>query len=179
MPGCASGKDPLAGRGLRFRKTRRTEVEAQIELGKLLALARDAPTSRALANRAPSIATSLTCGQPARRTDGMGAGGLVTGASFLGVAAALPHPVGSPRRRRSRSECRAPRARRALPGTRPTRPRGSARAGRSAGRSATTSTKPSSASPAPSSAGAACETSHFVRTSMSTRSPADTSRGVR
>ena len=37
----------------------------------------------------------------------------------------------------------------------------------SAGRSATTSTKPSSASPAPSSAGAACETSHFVRTSKS------------
>jgi hypothetical protein len=31
--------------------------------------------------------------------------------------------------------------------------------------SATTSTKPSSASPAPSSAGAVCETSHFVRAS--------------
>ena len=35
-----AGKDPLSGRELRFRKTRRTEVEAQIELGKLLALAR-------------------------------------------------------------------------------------------------------------------------------------------
>ena len=76
------GEGPLSGRDLRFRKTRRTEVEAQIELGKLFALARNAPTSRAPANRAPSIATSLTCGQPARRADGMGAGGLVTGASF-------------------------------------------------------------------------------------------------
>ena len=63
------------------------------------------------ANREPSIATSLTCGQPGRRADGMGAGGLVTGASFWAVAAGLPHPVGSPRRRRSRSERRAPRAR--------------------------------------------------------------------
>lgn len=35
-----AGKDPLTGREIRFRKTRRTEVEAQIELGKLLALAR-------------------------------------------------------------------------------------------------------------------------------------------
>jgi hypothetical protein len=35
-----AGKDPLTGRELRFRKTRKTEVEAQIELGKLLALAR-------------------------------------------------------------------------------------------------------------------------------------------
>jgi hypothetical protein len=82
VPGCTSGKDPLSGREIRFRKTRRTEVEAQIELGKLLALARNAPTSRALANRAPSIATSLTCDQPARRADGMGAGGLVTGSAF-------------------------------------------------------------------------------------------------
>jgi hypothetical protein len=30
-----AGKDPLTGRELRFRKTRRTEVEAQIELGRL------------------------------------------------------------------------------------------------------------------------------------------------
>ena len=36
---CA-GKDPLTGRELRFRKSRKTEVETQIELGKLLALAR-------------------------------------------------------------------------------------------------------------------------------------------
>ena len=35
-----AGKDPLTGREIRFRKTRRTEVEAQIELGKLLAFAR-------------------------------------------------------------------------------------------------------------------------------------------
>ena len=35
-----AGEDPLSGRELRFRKTRRTEVEAQIELGKLLELAR-------------------------------------------------------------------------------------------------------------------------------------------
>jgi integrase len=35
-----AGKDPITGREIRFRKTRKTEVEAQIELGKLLALAR-------------------------------------------------------------------------------------------------------------------------------------------
>jgi integrase len=35
-----AGKDPLTGREIRFRKTRKTEVEAQIELGRLLALAR-------------------------------------------------------------------------------------------------------------------------------------------
>ena len=35
-----AGKDPLTGREIRFRKTRKTEVEAQIELGKLLELAR-------------------------------------------------------------------------------------------------------------------------------------------
>jgi hypothetical protein len=35
-----AGRDPLSGREIRFRKTRRTEVEAQIELGKLLELAR-------------------------------------------------------------------------------------------------------------------------------------------
>jgi Bacterial regulatory proteins, gntR family len=35
-----AGKDPLTGREIRFRKTRRTEVEAQIVLGKLLELAR-------------------------------------------------------------------------------------------------------------------------------------------
>jgi hypothetical protein len=35
-----AGKDPLTGREIRFRKPRKTEVEAQIELGKLLALAR-------------------------------------------------------------------------------------------------------------------------------------------
>jgi hypothetical protein len=34
-----AGKDPLTGREIRFRKTRRTEVEAQIELGRLLELA--------------------------------------------------------------------------------------------------------------------------------------------
>jgi hypothetical protein len=34
------GKNPLTGREIRFRKTRKTEVEVQIELGKLLALAR-------------------------------------------------------------------------------------------------------------------------------------------
>jgi hypothetical protein len=34
-----AGKDPLTGRELRFQKTRGTRVEAQIELGKLLALA--------------------------------------------------------------------------------------------------------------------------------------------
>jgi hypothetical protein len=33
-------KDPLTGREIRFRKTRKTEVEAQIEIGMLLALAR-------------------------------------------------------------------------------------------------------------------------------------------
>ena len=37
------GKGPLTGRDLRFWKTRKTEVEAQIELGKLLALARKVP----------------------------------------------------------------------------------------------------------------------------------------
>jgi hypothetical protein len=35
-----AGKDSLTGREIRFRKTRKTEVEAQIELGKLLELAR-------------------------------------------------------------------------------------------------------------------------------------------
>jgi DNA-binding transcriptional regulator YhcF (GntR family) len=35
-----AGKDPLTGREIRFRKTRKTEVEAQSELGKLLELAR-------------------------------------------------------------------------------------------------------------------------------------------
>jgi hypothetical protein len=35
-----AGKDPLTGREVRFRKTRKTEVEAQTVLGKLLALAR-------------------------------------------------------------------------------------------------------------------------------------------
>ena len=35
-----AGEDPLSGREIRFRKTCRTEVEAQIELGKLLELAR-------------------------------------------------------------------------------------------------------------------------------------------
>jgi hypothetical protein len=35
-----AGKDPLTGREIRFRKTRRTEVEAQIELGRLLELSR-------------------------------------------------------------------------------------------------------------------------------------------
>lgn len=34
------GQGPLTGREIRFRKTRKTEVEAQIELGKLLELAR-------------------------------------------------------------------------------------------------------------------------------------------
>jgi hypothetical protein len=34
-----AGKDPLTGREIRFRKTRKTELDAQIELGKLLALA--------------------------------------------------------------------------------------------------------------------------------------------
>ena len=34
-----AGKDPLTGREIRFRKTRRTEIEAQIELRKLLAMA--------------------------------------------------------------------------------------------------------------------------------------------
>jgi hypothetical protein len=34
------GKDPLSGREIRFKKTRKTEVKAQIELGKVLALAR-------------------------------------------------------------------------------------------------------------------------------------------
>ena len=34
-----AGKDPPNGREIRFRKTRKTEVEAQIELGKLLELA--------------------------------------------------------------------------------------------------------------------------------------------
>jgi integrase len=36
-----AGKDPLTGREIRFRKTCRTERDAQIELGKLLALAQD------------------------------------------------------------------------------------------------------------------------------------------
>jgi hypothetical protein len=35
-----AGKDTLSGREIRFRKTRKTEVEAQIELGRLLELAR-------------------------------------------------------------------------------------------------------------------------------------------
>jgi hypothetical protein len=35
-----AGKDPLTGGEIRFRKTRKTEVEAQIELGRLLELAR-------------------------------------------------------------------------------------------------------------------------------------------
>jgi hypothetical protein len=35
-----AGKDRLTGREIRFRRTRRTEVEAQIELGRLLELAR-------------------------------------------------------------------------------------------------------------------------------------------
>jgi hypothetical protein len=36
-----AGKDPLTGREIRFRKTCKTERYAQIELGKLLALAQD------------------------------------------------------------------------------------------------------------------------------------------
>jgi integrase len=35
-----AGNDPLTGQEIRFRKTRKTEVEARIELGRLLALAR-------------------------------------------------------------------------------------------------------------------------------------------
>jgi integrase len=35
-----AGKDPLTGREIRFRKTRKTEVEAQLELGRLLRPAR-------------------------------------------------------------------------------------------------------------------------------------------
>jgi hypothetical protein len=35
-----AGENPLTGREIRFRKTRKTEVEAQTELGKLLAPAR-------------------------------------------------------------------------------------------------------------------------------------------
>jgi integrase len=34
-----AGKDPLTGREIRSRKTRKSELAAQIELGKLLALA--------------------------------------------------------------------------------------------------------------------------------------------
>ena len=33
MPKVYAGKDPLTGREIRFRKTRKTEVEEQIELG--------------------------------------------------------------------------------------------------------------------------------------------------
>ena len=47
-----AGEDPLTGRELRFRKTRKTEVEAQIELGKLLELAR-AGSRRGLRQRFP------------------------------------------------------------------------------------------------------------------------------
>jgi len=36
-----AGKDPLTGREIRFRKTCKTKRDAQIELGKLLALAQD------------------------------------------------------------------------------------------------------------------------------------------
>jgi hypothetical protein len=36
-----AGTDPLTGREIRFRKTGTTERDAQIELGKLLALAED------------------------------------------------------------------------------------------------------------------------------------------
>lgn len=35
-----AGRDPLTGREIRLRKTWKTEAEAQIELGKLLAFAR-------------------------------------------------------------------------------------------------------------------------------------------
>ena len=42
------GKDPLTGREIRFRKPRRTEVEAQIELGKLLELAESRYANRAV-----------------------------------------------------------------------------------------------------------------------------------
>jgi hypothetical protein len=35
-----ASKEPLTGREIQFRKTRGTEVEAQIELGRLLELAR-------------------------------------------------------------------------------------------------------------------------------------------
>ena len=38
-----AGKNPLSGREIRFQKTRKTEVEAQIELGRLLELARAGP----------------------------------------------------------------------------------------------------------------------------------------
>jgi DNA-binding transcriptional regulator YhcF (GntR family) len=41
--GVYAGKNPLSGREPRFRKTRKTEVEAQIELGWLLELARAGP----------------------------------------------------------------------------------------------------------------------------------------
>jgi hypothetical protein len=41
--GVYAGKNPLSGREPRFRKTRKTEVEAQIELGRLLELARAGP----------------------------------------------------------------------------------------------------------------------------------------
>jgi hypothetical protein len=43
-----AGKDPLTGREIRFRKPRRTEVEAQIELGKLLELAESRYANRAV-----------------------------------------------------------------------------------------------------------------------------------
>ena len=42
----SAGKDPLTGREIRFRKIRRTAVEAQIELGKLLELARAKTAAR-------------------------------------------------------------------------------------------------------------------------------------
>jgi hypothetical protein len=43
-------RDPLTGRQVRFRKTRETEVKAQIELGTLLGLARASCRTCALLN---------------------------------------------------------------------------------------------------------------------------------
>jgi hypothetical protein len=47
-PGVHAGKDPLSGREIRFRKARKTEVEAQIELGKLLELTESRYANRAV-----------------------------------------------------------------------------------------------------------------------------------
>jgi hypothetical protein len=57
-----AGKDPLTGREIRFRRTRRTELEAQIELGKLLALARAGRTPNQ-ASPSPSCSTSTSRSQ--------------------------------------------------------------------------------------------------------------------
>jgi hypothetical protein len=63
-------KDPLTGREIRFRKTRRTEVEAQIELCRLLELARSGRNP----DSGVTVAELLDALRPRRRVGGFHGG---------------------------------------------------------------------------------------------------------